>query len=387
MKAKLSFSKKMLLSIVLFTLPICVLTFMLYRVQTKGIDFAKKERIGIVYQKPIEKLFRVISLHRLAYQMSAAGDVESEQQLKVLNQEISNAFTELKEVNKEIGEALDFTYAGLNKRGRKEAGFAATFAEWQKTLTSHNYEPVFYSLRATISHLGDTSNLILDPDLDSYYLGDLVIGVLPPNQERIQDVMIEVEAMLARGRLTNADRITTGIYYAMLKQVDFQRAVNDVQIALNEDINFYGLANSLQKNMPLALLSYRTAAEKFHNQLERITYSESAPTRDEFLMAGREYLESSFSLWGVAAVQLDLLLQERISELSKQRTLSLTIVFLVLMLSCGFAIQLSRSVNKTQVSVEISSEKIYPSESKLASFTKESTAAHVEIDTPHKDLN
>jgi methyl-accepting chemotaxis protein len=360
---------------------------MLYRVQTQGINFAKKERLGIVYQKPVEKLFRAISLHRLTYHAAALGDTESAQQLKSLNQEVINAFIEFKEVNQEIGEALEFTSAGLNKRGRKEAGYAAALAEWQKVVDTHNYEPLFYSLRATIAHLGDTSNLILDPDLDSYYLGDLVIGSLPQNQERIQEVLIEVEPMLVRGTLTNSERITTGIYYSMLKKVDYQRAVNSVQIALNEDINFYGLANSLQKNMPLALLNYRTSAEKFHNQLERITFSASAPSRDEFLTAGREYFENSYSLWSVAAVQLDLLLQQRISELSHERALSLTIVLIVLLLSCGFAIQVSRSVNKTLVSVIISSEKIYSSESKLSSFSAEPEPAPKETDSHLKDLN
>jgi hypothetical protein len=384
--SNLSFGKKMLLSIISFTLPICILSFMMFRVQTQSIDFAKKERLGIRYQKPVEKILRSVSLYRLTYLASIQGNADAAAKLTSLQQEINKAFDELQEINQKIGADLEFTPEGLNKRGRLEAGYGATLAEWQKAQSSHNYDALILGLRATISHLGDTSNLILDPDLDSYYLGDLVIGTLPQNQDRIQAVIADVGRVLSRKEITAPERVNAAVSYSMLKQVDFPKALSDIETSLNEDANFYGLTESLQKSVPPALATYRNAGIQFHNLMEKISFTQDLPEREEFLTAGASYLESSYQLWDVAADQLDVLLQQRISVLSNERLVNLAIVLLVLVVSCGFSIQISRSLSQTLTSVagslkesqdqvKISSEQINSAGSKLSSSSTEAAAS------------
>jgi hypothetical protein len=39
-------------------------------------------------------------------------------------------------------------------------------------------------VRDMITHAGDTSNIILDPDLDSYYMMDITLLALPQTQAR-----------------------------------------------------------------------------------------------------------------------------------------------------------------------------------------------------------
>src|SRR5205807_8698769 len=46
---------------------------------------------------------------------------------------------------------------------------------------------VMNALQALIAHVGDTSNLILDPDLDSYYLMDATLLKLP----EVEDLLVQ----------------------------------------------------------------------------------------------------------------------------------------------------------------------------------------------------
>ena len=47
--------------------------------------------------------------------------------------------------------------------------------------------------------MGDTSNLILDPDLDSYYVMDVTLLAIPDALVRQEEIRSEVVPVLARG--------------------------------------------------------------------------------------------------------------------------------------------------------------------------------------------
>src|SRR5256886_10844306 len=53
-------------------------------------------------------------------------------------------------------------------------------------------------VRTIIMHAGDTSNLILDPDLDSYYLMDATLVTLPQTQDRLGVIQAFAQSVLAR---------------------------------------------------------------------------------------------------------------------------------------------------------------------------------------------
>jgi hypothetical protein len=65
-------------------------------------------------------------------------------------------------------------------------------------------------IRALSAHVGDTANLILDPDLDSYYLMDTVLLKLPQSQE-----------LLAQARLFGRKSLTPGGTLTAEQQAEF----------------------------------------------------------------------------------------------------------------------------------------------------------------------
>jgi two-component system chemotaxis sensor kinase CheA len=96
-----------------------------------------------------------------------------------------------------------------------------------------------------ITHSGDTSNLILDPDLDSYYLMDVTLLTLPQMEERLQQIAADVEQIVQRGSLSTNDQVRLAKSAALLREADWTRAAASARTALNEDRNFYGVSPTL----------------------------------------------------------------------------------------------------------------------------------------------
>ena len=63
------------------------------------------------------------------------------------------------------------------------------------------------------------------------------------------------------GKLGDRQRLQLAVVAAMLKEADLDRTMGDIRTSLNEDQNFYGTSQSLQRNLPPASLEYSKATE------------------------------------------------------------------------------------------------------------------------------
>ena len=150
-------------------------------------------------------------------------------------------------------------------------------------------------IRTMITHAGDTSNLILDPDLDSYYLMDATLLGLPEAQDRVADIMATGEAVLRQPYVAPQDRQQFAVFTAMLQQEDMERVKVSVETSVREDPNFYGISPTLQERVPPALQDYVTAMERFTKLTRRFVYLERVDvTVPEYLEAGTKALDASF---------------------------------------------------------------------------------------------
>ena len=76
-----------------------------------------------------------------------------------------------------------------------------------------------------ITQAGETSNLILDPDLNSYYLMDITLLALLQMQDRIADILAFL--FLSDTKLNMESTAKTAVYSALLKQSDLDRVTAD----------------------------------------------------------------------------------------------------------------------------------------------------------------
>jgi len=143
MKGGFGVAGKLALAIALFIVPAGILSALLYKSQQVNIDFGEKEAVGNHYLTELRKVH------------AALVDPTKEIDVAALKALISKADT-------------DFG-AEMNAQKEAEAAQAALDPKSRDTT----------ALNALIVRVGDQSNLILDPDLDSYYMMDLVLLKVP----------------------------------------------------------------------------------------------------------------------------------------------------------------------------------------------------------------
>ena len=195
-----------------------------------------------------------------------------------------------------------------------------------------------------ITHAGDTSGLILDPDLDSYYLMDATLVGLPQTQDRLASIgAAGAETLSGKHSMTEKERVQVSIQAALLKEGDLDRNAGDIQTCLNEDQNFYGVSETLQKNLPGAAKDYADTNEALLAVLKRMSDPHAnAVTENGFSNATSHAREASFKLWDVAVTELDALLDKRIEHYVQLRRQAVVATILTLFVSCLFAYFVTR---------------------------------------------
>lgn len=353
---RLGVSSKLWTISLAYSLPIAVLLYLMVQGFNKDIDFAQMELYGNTYQRPLEQLLELIPEHQL---LAARAEQDSQARIQLLTKQaqIDKAFDALENVDQKLGVALQFTDEGLGKRNREHARASKVSKEWQNLKaqqlsakrqdTDEQYRQLVATIRTMIAHSGDISNLILDPDLDSYYLMDVTLCALPQSQDRLAKIVSFGDELLRRKAITSEECSQLAVYAAMLQEADVERVVGSVQNALTEDANFHESSETLHRNLPPALQTYVAANQRFIDLLRRIAGQDKAEVGAEaFLAAGTSARDESFKLWNVTDAELDVLLHKRIADFRTARNQSLALTAVALLIAGALVVVLVRSIKR-----------------------------------------
>jgi methyl-accepting chemotaxis protein len=312
--------------------PSCLtIIFLLHSGISKDIGFVQWELYGNQYQKPLMKLLEALPV--AFHQTENAPQTGSR---------IHAALDDLGMAHQELGEALLFTEAELSTRNRQAAYYPNLRRSIQAFLDSGDgmppedrlkaYLEVMANVRLAITHSGDTSNLILDPDLDTYYLMDITLLALPQTMDRLSTIFRALATMSGKANLTIEDRLELAVMAAQLQEADIDRISADQQTVLNEDLHFYGRSDSLQKRLPEALQTYLNETRPLVDLLNSLKASETiSVTREELLHTAEKARLAASRFWVLAAEELDSLLGIRRGNLTARRTNSMAALIMGLL--------------------------------------------------------
>lgn len=330
---RLPLGVRLFLNILVFCIPIVVLTYLMFKSETVNIDFGRKESVGNQLQLPYERYMQGVVMAKLSHLY---------QRPELLPSDLSSKQEALMQKMNEHREVLQFTEEGLSSRQRQAANLNTVF----ELVDKKQFDQAISGLKMGISHLGDTSNLILDPDLDSYYLMDITLLALPQMQDRVQAILADRKALFENGKINEAYKNKAALYAAMLNESDLQRVLTDSQTSLNEDKNFYEVNQPLQANLPSAIESLQKKTEPFIALLNKISRSEEV-TEAEFTQSGLALLSQTYESWEVASQALGHLIDHRVDTLSSHRYKSLGMAGLALLSAILFSIVVGASVSQS----------------------------------------
>lgn len=324
----LSITNRLILSITILTITVLVALSQAYTAIEANITFAKWEMKGNQYERPVAAMLYEAGKLRVAVTLEANGEHMTGLDKASLVKSIDEQMGVLKNVQSEIGADLQFTEEGLKSRGREALKYETVLGKWQgiaQKINSGNKAvdddlvSFIADLRGLIAHAGDTSNLILDPDLDSYYLMDVTLLAMPQTLDRLSVIGADMPMKITSGvPLEQSEMTQAAVYVSMLREADIGRVVADMDVSYNEDANFYGVSKSLKKTLDPLLESYKTTNEGFAESISDLS-SGGTMARSQFLSEWLSATDSAYLFWDSSFDELDKLLTIRIDDYRSQQ--------------------------------------------------------------------
>ena len=179
------------------------------------------------------------------------------------------------------------------------------------------YLAALKNLRELAARVGDDSKLTLDPVLDTYHVGNVVVTRLPAALEELGNAQLLTRTPQAAN--DPVDRKARLIALDTLLRADIDGVTNDLRAAQRGNPD-----GGLRQLVDPAIASFAVHANAYLDTLRTVVDSGADNAKPDASYAGA--VNSALDAWSIAQKQLDQLLLERIDHLNRQRLISLIVI-------------------------------------------------------------
>jgi len=346
---RLKFPQKFALISLLFALPLALVMTLLILEINASIDFSTKEKAGTAYLRSLQTFYEYALQNKILDQQFDNSDASIEN-IKANKVQMDIAFKGIESVDLQYGETLN-----------TRESFAALKASWEslKNLPPGGVSAgedltlrVIADARTLMSTVGETSNLIIDSRLDSYYLMDSALIKIPEGQDLIVQIMILDLPALAQSGSTSGVAQTSSL--AGLLQSNINGTSAGTQTAFRDTAS-----PTLKPALEKPLKDYVDSVNAFIVSVGRVWNIQSGEKPpDEYYMAGAIALQKSYALWNLGVAELDKLLQARIDGLVQQKNIAIVLTAVVLAAVVYLWVAFYLAVMRTVSSLEAASKRM-----------------------------
>lgn len=177
----LTYPKKFTVITVIFLLPVVAFAPLIGNEVDRINRYGTGELFGTLYTRPLWKIANDLYLHQVLAGKFVNGDIEFAE-LQALQATIDSDFEELEA--RQLQEILSSPFQS------ETAEFKTRWVEIRNSVQSSDaktletqHQGLIEDLKNLIIRVGEVSNLVLDPDLDTYYMMDIVLFEMPENQQ------------------------------------------------------------------------------------------------------------------------------------------------------------------------------------------------------------
>ncbi|HEY9632506.1 MAG TPA: response regulator [Coleofasciculaceae cyanobacterium] len=331
--------------LLIFLLPFAIVVYQLIEEIDVGINFAHKERLGLQYNYPLRKLLENVQNHRGMVNGYLKGDTSFKERITLERSQIEANIKAVDAVDQQLGATLRTTekWMAFKEKWLVLKDKALSLSP-QDSFDAHT--ALTADILSLISHVGDTSNLILDPVLESYYLMDAVVTKLPSMTENIAQIRGLGTGAIAQQKITADDKTKIAIVLGLLEspKKSLQRGL---QISAKE--------NSLTKNKieNYAEESFKSADIFLELVKQKLIRSQTIDIQpSDYFEVGTNTISAQYKLYDVVSPTLDGLLQERINRFARKKYRVQAFSLLVLATVIYVLLAFARSQNKGKLSEE-----------------------------------
>src|SRR5262245_17246773 len=340
---RLTYPRKFLLISVLFGLPLALVIGLLFAGINESLDIARQQVVGLRYLTALQPLFRAVQNQTEASVSASSGSPREDRRKQDLA-EVVEGLSALDRVDGDLGARLNT--ADRVAAVKRHADILRLELERPGAVVGDELrEALLVALRSLMARVGDTSRLILDEELTTYYLVDTVLFNLPAAQVLTAQIRSQGEVVTHLQSLSNEDRARLSVLEGRLQAtadtiaVEMKRALE-----LDETGQLHRALGEPMRAASAATLAFLGAMNRNLMNTAEITITPAA-----WRKAGAAALGASFGIWDRSATELNRLLEQRIGRLWQRKILVEALVFaavaLVAYLFIGFYLAVMRTVS------------------------------------------
>jgi methyl-accepting chemotaxis protein WspA len=319
-----------------FMLPFAIVTYTMAKsIDDMGVDFAKQELLGLEYYSPLSALLKDLQQHRGMAAAGLNGDSSFKAALAERRLDIENDVKKVDDVDRGLDSALHTSkkWAALKAETRDlvERSLSQPAAE---SFASHTM--VIDHTIALITDVGDASYLTLDPDIDSYYLMNIMVFQGPELAEvlaraRGLGVTIAASKTVTPEQLETLNRLSVLMPFLQSKMnISFVKALQTDALRSALDAESRAMAGAVQD---AAGQSARLAASRGKDI-----------SAAEYFASLTRSVESIFAIEEHVAGSLKTLLDTRIEKFQKQILVALAWAAIGLLVVSIIAVFIMRDI-------------------------------------------
>jgi hypothetical protein len=283
--------------------------------KNEPINFIEKERSGLLYLEPLRQLRQWLPVYRRLAETDPKLVDPAANPPKLLN--IERAMSQLDELDRKLEHQLSTTedFVGLRK------DWAALQAAVSKPESLRMaYTKVNTRVRALIAVAGDSSGLILDNVLESYYLINVVVVDLPNLDDLLNN-------LLDSGNKTRDQFL---VMSASLKRgLDDTNSHLDVAIHADQALAPLDMLKREHEAKVLAVLAYLDRAK-----IEPAEYASMVQAA----------LEENFKLYDAVSPDLERVLEQRSSSLRADKSEVIDLILVLMLAGLVLTVWVARSI-------------------------------------------
>ena len=324
--SQLRYTAKFMVFSVVFMIPLLTISGILITNITDDIRFLESEKKGVRYIQSLRQLIQHIPQHRGMTNAYLSGKSSLKNKILAKRPVIDEKFQATLVVDSELEEALQ---TGGKLKELQE--------QWQQVRDTSMNKPapqafaehtdLINNIINLIHHIADTSGLILDPSLDSYYLMDTITYKIPDLSELMGKLRGKGSGVAAAKVITDKQKFDLTVI-----MVEFDKNVNnvknDIEIVFRENPSIEPALSLLLKTAMEATFAFDEIVE--HQVLQSATViADSA----ELFNAGTKAIDATYVLFDASAEQLTTLLNNRISADNQLLATTITLIVALILIA------------------------------------------------------
>jgi PAS domain S-box-containing protein len=337
----LKYPQKFLLISTIFCLPMVLMLYLLITEINTRVEFANKEIIGNKYLRTLNQVWKYSLNGKVSTQDQSSNFKQSQLLESWQNLELVNQNLESKLQTQEYFNSLQNSINTLSKIDNS-----------QNTLI---YRKVISDIKKLRLQVGDTSNLILDPDLDTYYLMDTTLLKLPDLQELLSEILLISTEIKNRGQISALNRSKLIQLSALLKEQSQTLDKNVTNALKNNPLG------NLSPKLSGDLAKFLKGIKQISQNLDQIVTDSQNPSINDIevdIATISNAYQQSFKFADKALDELDFLLNERINGFVQKQILISLFVIAILLLVAYLFMGFYQSVMQTVKCLDVAAKRM-----------------------------